>query len=135
MNREEAIAKGITVQDIKHNMKRRCSWHDYHRKGTYMLTLVVDGRIPLLGVLKGETEAIVEESELGSIILNEEIKKIHQFYPTVDVWKVCIMPDHIHMIVRVNGDMQLSCTVTTQKKKTSVYVKNGWIVENEEVYL
>lgn len=105
MNREEAIAKGITVQEIKHNMKRRCSWHDYHRKGTYMLTLVVDGRIPLLGVLTGEAEAIVEESELGSIILNEEIKKIHQFYPTVDVWKVCIMPDHIHMIVRVNEDM------------------------------
>lgn len=105
MNREEAIAKGITVQDIKHNMKRRCSWHDYHRKGTYMLTLVVDGRTPLLGVLKGGTEAIVEESELGSIILNEEIKKIHKFYPMVDVWKVCIMPDHIHMIVRVNEDM------------------------------
>lgn len=113
MNREEAIAKGIKVCETKHSMKRRSPWHDYHKKGTYMLTLVVEGRKALLGSLRGNTEASysssdkprVEYSELGSVIYNEEIKKIHQFYPMVDVWKVCIMPDHIHMIVRVKEDM------------------------------
>lgn len=113
MTREEAIAKGMEVQETKHSMKRRSPWHDYSRKGTYMLTLVVDGRAPLLGVLKGSVDASrepydaprVELSELGSTIRREETGKISQFYPWVEVWKVCIMPDHIHMIIRVKEDM------------------------------
>ena len=32
-------------------MKRRKPWHNYHRKGTCMITLVVEGRRPLLGML------------------------------------------------------------------------------------
>lgn len=113
MNREEAIAHGLEVHETKHSMKRRCPWHDYRKKGTYMLTLVVEGRVPLFGELKGNAEAPlgspdaprVEYSELGTTILRDEICKINKFYPQVEVWKVCIMPDHIHMIVRVKEDL------------------------------
>lgn len=78
-----------------------------------MLTLVVNGRRPLLGrivevepsaELRG-TGAFVEKTELGRRIEEEEVKKIKLFYPMVDVWKVCIMPDHIHLIMRVNEDL------------------------------
>lgn len=48
MTREEAIAAGMEVHEIQHSMKRRTSWHDYSRMGTYMLTLVVKERRPLL---------------------------------------------------------------------------------------
>lgn len=113
MNREEAIAHGVQVYDTQHSMKRRSPWHDYHRKGTYMLTLVAEGRVPVFGELKGNAEAPlgspdaprVECSELGRAILRDEIGKMRQHYPQVEVWKVCIMPDHIHMIVRVNEDL------------------------------
>lgn len=113
MNREEAIANGFEVHETKHSMKRRSPWHDYHRKGTYMLTLVVDGRAQILGELRGEVHAPkgspdapkVECSELANTILKDEIGKINKYYPQVEVWKVCVMPDHIHMIVRVNEDM------------------------------
>lgn len=113
MNREEAIAHGMEVHETKHSMKRRSPWHDYHRKGTYMLTLVLEGRVPLLGRLNGKAEASlgspdaprVELSELGRTILRDEFCKINHFYPQVEVWKVCMMPDHIHMIVRVKEDL------------------------------
>ena len=109
MTREEAIAAGMEVHEIQHSMKRRTPWHDYSRKGTYMLTLVVRGRIALLGTLKGglegEVAPFVEYSVLGSTILQEEQKKIHRYYPQVEVWKLCVMPDHLHMIVRINEDM------------------------------
>ena len=113
MKREEAIAHGIEVEETKHSMKRRSTRHDYRKKGTYMLTLVVEGRVPLLGELKGKAEAPlgtqdaprVEYSELGRTILSDEIGKIHHYYPQVEVWKVCVMPDHIHMIVRVKEDL------------------------------
>ncbi len=113
MNREEAIAKGMEVHETKHSMKRRSPWHNYHRKGTYVLTLVVENRAPLFGELKGNAEASlrspdaprIDYSELGNALLRDEICKINKFYPQVEVWKACIMPDHIHMIVRVKKDL------------------------------
>lgn len=79
-----------------------------------MLTLVVEGRVSLFGEVKGRADAAkgtadaprIEFSELGNTILREEICKISRFYPQVEVWKVCIMPDHIHMIVRVKENLQ-----------------------------
>lgn len=93
-------------------MKRRKPWHNYHRKGTYMLTLVVEGRQPLFGKLVMSTEGTadtttthIELTNLGETIFNEEVKKIPVFYKMVEIWRLCIMPDHIHMIVRVKEDM------------------------------
>ncbi len=65
-----------------------------------MLTLVVDGRLPLLGELKGKAEASprsadaprVEYTALGHAIANDELPKISHYYPQVEVWKLCIMP-------------------------------------------
>ena len=114
MDRDEAIAKGVKVNDTRHSMKRRSPWHDYHEKGTYMLTLVVERRMTLLGRLEGRVDARpgdgdgpkVVLSELGAAIVKEEIPKIHRYYPQVEVWKVCIMPDHVHLIVRVKEDLR-----------------------------
>jgi hypothetical protein len=56
-SREEAEKAGIQVNDIQHNMKRRFPCHNYSDKGTYMLTLVVEGRKPLFGTLQGDSLA------------------------------------------------------------------------------
>ena len=132
-SKEEAQAAGVKVRETQHIMKRRKPWHNYHRKGTYMLTLVVEGRLPLLGRLiipAGEPTGVVataptiptpavsattpvasaagsfiELTPLGRAIRDEEIQKISSIYKTVEVWKLCIMPDHIHMIVRVTEDL------------------------------
>lgn len=150
-SKETAIAAGVAINETQHSMNRRTPWHDYRQRGTYMLTLVVEGRKPLLGRLvvepcgnaqgtvagtgasvpaaspagfasvpaaspqgfasvpaaspAGKITARVELSALGKAIRDEEIRKIGKFYPMVEVWKLCIMPDHIHMIVRVKADM------------------------------
>ena len=71
-----------------------------------MLTLVVHERKPLLGRLVADGDDVrVELSRLGVAILREEVCRISVCYPMVAVWKVCIMPDHIHLIVRVKDDM------------------------------
>lgn len=112
-NRTEAVKAGVPVCETKHSMKRRTPFHDYRAKGTYMLTLVIEGRKPLLGKLQGDGFAHegtadaprVELSPLGKAIRDVEIKKVSAFYPMVEVWKLCIMPDHLHLIVRVKEDM------------------------------
>ena len=137
-SKEAAMAAGIKVRETQHNMKRRKPWHNYRRKGTYMLTLVVAERLPLLGRLitpaaeptgvmaEGKGPATtpaalaagpattpvasaagshIELTPLGKAIHDEEIQKISAIYKTVEVWKLCIMPDHIHMIVRVSEEL------------------------------
>ena len=112
-SKEEAIAAGVKVADTLHNMKRRKPWHNYHRKGTYMITVVVNERHPILGTLlsvpcgeaQGMVSAKIELTALGIAIRDEEVRKISIIYKMVEVWKVCIMPGHIHMILRVKEDM------------------------------
>lgn len=99
------------------SMQRRSSHHDYHQKGTYMVTIVVGGRQPLLGTLVGQADAPlgsanaprIELSPLGTLIKQNELKKIPQYYPMAEVWTACIMPDHIHMIIRISEDLPQGC--------------------------
>ena len=67
MNREEALSRGMKVHETKHSMKRRSPWHDYYRVGTYMLTLVVEGRKPVLGELEDELDVEISEQEVSGI--------------------------------------------------------------------
>jgi len=96
-----------------HHQHRRSYWHDYHEAGLYMLTLVIEGRQRLFGTIVGSAKGRpgsseaphVALSELGRRVLEEEVPKIHRFYPMLEVWRVAIMPDHIHLLVRVNAPL------------------------------
>ena len=94
----EKYAKGK-----KPSMKRRCSVNDYCDRGIYMITIAIEGRRPILGKLMGKTpeEANVELSAFG-----ERVKAcwtaIPQYYPQIEVVKLCVMPDHIHGILFVH---------------------------------
>ena len=110
MTREEAEQRGLTPREVQHNGHRRAPWHDYNRPGIYMVTLVVDGRQRLFGTLAGRTRAArgsaeaphVELSALGRCVLNEEVRKISEHYPMVEVCRVVVMPDHLHLLLRVH---------------------------------
>lgn len=86
---------------------RRMYGHDYALPGTYEVTMVVADRRPVFGAIVGSTKAGSEKphlkpSVLGQAVLDTEIAKIHHYYPMVDVWQICLMPDHLHMIIRIN---------------------------------
>ena len=108
-SKEELIRRGIPLHPIQHNQHRRAEWHNYSSVGLYMITLCVDGRQPLFGHLEGDIRAKREGadfphivlSSLGRTILNEELPKIHHFYPQIELWKAAIMPDHIHLLLYV----------------------------------
>lgn len=92
-----------------HNQHRRSFSHDYREKGTYMVTIVVEGRKPVLGRIEGHARGKagtddaphVVLSELGRQVLENEVRKISHYYPVAEVWRICIMPDHIHLLIRV----------------------------------
>ena len=87
---------------------RRMYGHNYAAVGTYEVTMVVEGRRPVFGEIVGTTRAggeapHIKPSPLGLAVLSDEIPKIHRYYPMVDIWQTCLMPDHLHLIVRINS--------------------------------
>ena len=93
-------------------MKRRCSEHNYSDRGIYMITMAIEGRLPLLGKLigdpnikEGDNAPHIELSPLGKRV-GECWYSIHQYYPAIDSLKLCIMPDHIHGILFVRSKME-----------------------------
>ena len=111
MTRDEMMAAGLVPEETKHNGHRRAHFHDYNRPGVYMITMVTEGRQRLFGQIVGHTRGAkgTEEyphlccSALGERILQKEIAKIPRFYQMVEVMKVALMPDHIHLLLNVKG--------------------------------
>ena len=109
MKEEKADGIGKPRCETKHNQHRRSYWHDYHQKGLYMITMVIGGRQRLFGTIVGHAHGRagtaeaphVLLSELGQRVVEEEVPKIHRFYPEVEVWRVAMMPDHIHLLLWV----------------------------------
>lgn len=90
--------------EVKRSMKRRNGRHDYRSRCIYMITLVVEGRRPVLGDLCGPDESHevpwVSPSELGERIL-ENWTTIPSHYPEIHNLAIQLMPDHLHFILFV----------------------------------
>ena len=94
---------------IKENHYRRLRGHDYSAPGVYMLTIVTEGRKPLFGIVEGNVRAErlskdwphLSPSPLGKAVVEEEAKKITEVYPMVELWRMTVMPDHIHIIIYI----------------------------------
>ncbi len=91
---------GAWMRNTIHNMGRRCRNWDYCGTGTYLITLTLNDRSSrLLGRLS-DTEPRIYLSELGSRI-EAHFRKISVFTPEIKVLGVCVMPDHLHGVLRV----------------------------------
>jgi hypothetical protein len=107
--KEDLLRLGIVARDIRHSQHRRAQWGDYNGIGLYMVTLCVEGRSAVFGRLEGDIRAArgtkafphLVPTDLGRIVLEEEIPKIHGIFPQVEVWQVALMPDHIHLLLYI----------------------------------
>lgn len=86
------------------SMLRRSPWHDYCEPCIYMITLVIEGRKPILGTLsdcdENHSKPWVRLS-LQGIAVKDAWHELGKFHPQVRSLSLCIMPDHIHGILYV----------------------------------
>ena len=88
--------------------KRRLNDWDYSQPRIYMLTLAIEGRQPLLGVLVGDASQPTTApngprllpSELGAAVL-QEVDGIPHYYPQITIITRQLMPDHLHILLYV----------------------------------
>ena len=108
MNRETYEKQRAFAGELKPSMKRRAVDHDYHERRIYLVTLVVEGRCPLLGRLAGMVSAEpgtldyphIEPTPLGAAVAKMWLT-IPEHHPGVEVLAFQLMPDHVHGILFV----------------------------------
>lgn len=83
----------------------RAKWMDYQSPAIQMLTMVTLNRQPLLGELCGEQIVL---SPLGQKVV-EEIERIPTYKgaSSIEIYKYVIMPDHIHILLRVHDRLPM----------------------------
>ena len=80
---------------------QRCQLHDYREPCIYLITVTTGDRKPLLGQVTGDVHvAKVVLTELGMAV-RYEINMLPKHYPQVQVLQYIVMPDHVHLILRV----------------------------------
>ncbi|MFI3226656.1 MAG: transposase [Clostridia bacterium] len=103
----------------------RLQGYDYSQNGAYFVTICVKNHECILGeITDGDEKNVGETCGLPNIIIFEygkiiedEIQKIPNYYHSeVIVEKYIIMPNHVHMIIRLdnsgaNGRPQVSPTI------------------------
>lgn len=118
----------------KPSMLRRCVGHDYTERQMYMVTMVTEGRRPLLGTLVGNNEATarIELSELGKAV-EEEWWACAQHHPEIEVIALQIMPDHMHGILYVREKMEKPLGMALRGFKQSCNKQFRSIILKQEV--
>ena len=79
--------------------------------GIYHVTLTVPSREPLLGKLvipnNDPRQARIERTKLGNAVV-DELYVMCRHYPVIRILQFCLMPDHLHAVIRVTQVMETS---------------------------
>ena len=112
--------------DFKHSYTRRCHGHDYRAPFIYHIILSKAEGCQPFSAVKGDAKitpglpgsAYVELSSLGNIIQNA-LKTLPKEFPIIQLYQYCIMPDHLHILLRVlkRSEMHLGFYITKLKGK------------------
>ena len=95
------------------SMQRRCVGHDYTGRMIYMVTMTVEGRRPLLGVVTGRSEAPADSGDAPRMVLSplgqrvcDECMATSAHHPEISVVALQMMPDHLHVVLFVRSQME-----------------------------
>ena len=107
LSRQRAVKKKYAGEK-QPSMKRRDDNHDYTERRMYMITMEVEGRRPLFGIVTGDPHAPQGSSDSAHMVLSpigqavqDEWLGIPRYYPQIEVVAVQMMPDHMHGILFV----------------------------------
>ena len=95
----------------------RLKYWNYKGRGIYMITMNIEGRVPLLGVLQsGVEDARVEYSPLGKLV-SAQIELAFKPYSQIQICAKQLMPDHLHFVVWVKEEIPIPLGEIVRKLK------------------
>ena len=131
--------------ELQTRKPNRLKDYDYSQNGAYFITICTKDRKPILSVIENADECVGETCGLPSICLTDvgktiknEIDKIHLIYDNIFIDNYVVMPNHIHLIIRIdnNGRPQVSPTINRiiQQFKGSITKQIGKSIWQKSFY-
>ncbi len=113
---------------------QRAQWHDYSEKGLYHITLLKKSDIPPFGHVAGSCSipvgvrgsSYIVASPLGKII-KEALRELPMIHSALKVYQYALMPDHLHILLRVEQDLDESLGRKIGRFKDLINKKAGMI--------
>ena len=84
--------------EIPRRKPNRIAGYDYSQSGAYFVTICTQDRKKILSDIVGDGFPV---PKMCGKIAEETIRKIPEKYPNVSVDKYVVMPDHIHILLRI----------------------------------
>lgn len=99
--------KPAYYKEIIHSQKRRATWHNYYGRGLYMVTVSKHPLCSAFGSLefRQPEDAKVTLSAIGEVI-RHQIVVTPDYNPEIKIFDYVIMPDHLHVLLRVDRPMK-----------------------------
>ncbi len=90
--------------DLPNRKLNRLDGYDYSSPGVYFVTICTKDRVPVLSTVSARTgkdgDAKITLTEIGKLAC-AEIGNIESHYKNVTIDKFVIMPNHIHLLIRI----------------------------------
>lgn len=90
----------------------RAKWHDYKSRCIYLITLMKGEGVPEFGFLAGDCSikwgnpgcAFIRSLDVGDAI-KRALREIPNMEPAIRVLQYALMPDHLHIVIFVDREM------------------------------
>ena len=102
------------MKDLQKRKNIRLDEFDYSKNGYYYITICTKNREKILGEIVGDGVLDVPKMKLSyfGVIAENVINNINNFYDDIVFDKYVIMPNHIHLIIKIQNQDGLSGTPT-----------------------
>jgi len=88
--------------ELAQRKSNRISEYDYSQNGAYFVTICTRDRRKILSNIVGDGFPVPKPY---GIVAEEMIRQIGEKYPAVSIDRYIIMPDHIHILLKIDRDL------------------------------
>lgn len=103
--------------NLPQRKQTRLKEYDYSKVGYYFITICTLDKRPILWNVGASLAGPNPEPPLSQIgqIINQEIIKMNSVYENIRIDKYVIMPNHVHMVIVIEDEMNESKDIEDQK--------------------
>ena len=113
----------VINMDLPQRKPNRLPQYNYNQNGAYFLTICTQNRKQILSrIIVGTGVLDCPNVQLlpHGTIAEKYIKQLDSFYPSIDVEKYIIMPDHIHLLIRIDFESGQPRTSVPTNKNSAI---------------
>jgi len=111
------------MKNLKKRKSIRLSTYDYHRNGSYFITICIQNRENRLGQIKNQTILLNN----AGLMVQQWIINLSEHFPNITIQHKIIMPNHLHFILDITYSDQHTASISQMMQWFKTMTTNQYI--------